>query len=185
MSNRDGTHILNRAFALHRSGNLNEAAQLYRKVIKTNPKSRHALHSLGAIEASAGNLPEAARLMAQSLLIEPSNKQFAENYATVLCQLGDYGAASEICLRCLETNNTSTYLLYVGAGSLLKLNRLQESLSLFDKLLAQEPNHIAAITERSTVLLEMKEYEGASLGIERALTLNPQYSDAHLNKGVL
>jgi protein O-GlcNAc transferase len=185
MSKHSNDDKLSLAFALHGKGNIDEAAKLYRAVIRRNPKSGRALHWLGAIEASNGNLAEAARLMERSLSIQPSNKQFAENYATVLCQLGNFGGASAICLKSLATNNTSTYLLYVGAGALLKLNRLQESLSLFDRLLAQEPDHIAAITERSSVLLEMKEYEGASSGIDRALTLNPQYSYAHLNKGVL
>jgi protein O-GlcNAc transferase len=185
MSKHSNNNKLSLAITLHGKGKIDEAAKLYREVVKENPKSGHALHWLGAIEASVGKLAEAARLMERALSIQPSNKQFAENYATVLCQLGNFGGASAICLKSLATNNTSTYLLYVGAGSLLKQHRLQEALSLFDKLLAQEPNHIAAITERSTVLLEMKEYEGASSGIDRALTLNPQYSDAHLNKGVL
>ena len=185
MSKHSSNDKLSLAFALHGKGNIDEAAKLYREVIRENPKSGDALHWLGAIEASVGKLAEAARLMERALSIQPSNKQFAENYATVLCQSGNFAGASAICLKSLATNNTSTYLLYVGAGSLLKLNRLQEALSLFDKLLAREPDHIAAITERSTVLLEMKEYEAASSGIDRALTVDPQYSEAHFNKGVL
>jgi Flp pilus assembly protein TadD len=81
------------AFSLHRAGRFNEAAGLYRKIIKRNPKNFHALQSLGIIEASNGNLGEAASLMARSLSIQPPNPQFFENYATVLCQMGAYKAA--------------------------------------------------------------------------------------------
>jgi len=52
---------------------------------------------------------------------------------------------------------------------LLKQNRLQDSLSKFDRLLLQEPNHVAAITERSSVLLALKQYDVALAGIEKAI----------------
>jgi tetratricopeptide (TPR) repeat protein len=45
------------------SGRYDEAAALYRKIIKKNPRHLHALHSLGIIEAANGNLKEAASLI--------------------------------------------------------------------------------------------------------------------------
>jgi protein O-GlcNAc transferase len=47
MSKRDEAQNLQRAFSLHRSGKFADAAKLYRKVIKSNPRESHALHSLG------------------------------------------------------------------------------------------------------------------------------------------
>jgi tetratricopeptide (TPR) repeat protein len=45
------------------SGRYDEAAALYRKIIKKNSRHFHALHSLGIIEAAKGNLKEAASLI--------------------------------------------------------------------------------------------------------------------------
>jgi predicted O-linked N-acetylglucosamine transferase (SPINDLY family) len=108
-----------------------------------------------------------------------------QNYATVLCQLEQYETASAVCQKGLERDGRNVYLLYVAAGALLKQNRLQDSLSKFDRLLLQEPNHVAAITERSSVLLALKQYDVALAGIEKAIALNPLYAEAHLNRGVL
>ena len=185
MSSRDEAQNLQSAFALHRGGKFAEAAKLYRKVIKSNPRQPHALHSLGIIEAADGNNAEAARLMARSLAVQPANIQFMQNYATVLCQLQQYEAASAICLKGLAADSANTYLLYVAAGALFKQNRLQDALSKFDQLLLHEPNHIAAITERSSVLLALKQHDTALAGIEKAIALDPRYAEAHLNKGVL
>jgi protein O-GlcNAc transferase len=69
------------AFSLHRSGKFAEAAKLYRKIIKSNPRESNALHSLGIIEAAGGNSAEAARLMARSLAVQTTNVQFMQNYA--------------------------------------------------------------------------------------------------------
>ena len=185
MSKRDETQSLQLAFSLHRSGKFADAAKLYRKVIKWNPRESNALHSLGIIEAANGNLAEAARLMARSLSVQAANIQFMQNYATVLCQLGDYETAGAVCLKGLQTDGNNAYLLYVAAGALLKQNRLQDSLSKFDQLLLQEPNHIAALTERSSVLMALKQYDAALAGIEKAISLDPQYAEAHLNRGAV
>jgi predicted O-linked N-acetylglucosamine transferase (SPINDLY family) len=185
MSNRDDAQSLQLAFSLHRSGKFAEAAKLYRKIIKRNPREPHALHSLGIIEAASGNAAEAARLMARSLSVQTTNVQFMQNYATVLCQLEQYEAARAVCLKGLEADGTNVYLLYVAAGALFKQGRLQDALSQFDRLLLLEPNHIAAITERGSVLLELEQYDAAAAGIEKAITLDPGYAEAYVNRGAL
>jgi len=185
MSNRDENQSLKLAFSLHRSGQFDDAARVYRKIIKRNPRQPHALHSLGIIEASRGNFDEAAHLMARSLAVQATNLDFVQNYATVLCQLGQFEAARKVCLNGLEIDGTNVYLLYVLAGTLLNQSQLRESLSTFDKLLSIEPNHVAAITERSTVLLEMKQLDSAQADIDRALSLNPHFAEAHANRGIL
>ena len=185
MSKRDESESLQRAFSLHRSGQFAEAAKLYGKIIRRNPREPNALHSLGIIEAANGNLAEAARLMARSLSVQPTNLQFAQNYATALCQLGQYEAASTVCLKGLELDGSNAYLTYVLSGALLKQDRFQEALSKFDRLLQLDPDHVAGITERSTVLLALKQFDAALAGIERAIALAPQYAEAHLNRAVL
>ncbi len=185
MPNRDEIQNLQLAFALHRSGRFAEAAKLYRKVIKRNPKQPHALHSLGIIEAANGNLAEAARLMARSLSAEPANLDFMQNYATVLCQLGQFETARQVCMSGLAINGAHVYLLYVLAGTLLKLRQFEQSLAAYDSLLRLEPNHVPAITERSSVLLQTGQPDAAHADIERALRLDPNYADAHANRGLL
>ena len=184
MSNRDEAQSLQQAFSLHRSGNFAEAAKLYRKIIKRNPREPHALHSLGIIETAAGNHTEAARLMARSLQVQPNNIPFVQNYATVLCQLGQFETAAAVALKGLEADRANAYLLYVVAGAQLKQNRLQDALATFDELLSHEPNHVPGMTERSSVLLALQQYDAALAGIEKAIALDPNYAEAHLNRGV-
>jgi protein O-GlcNAc transferase len=183
MSKRDET--LQKAFALHRSGNFAEAAKLYRKVIRQDPRQANALHSLGIIESAGGNHAEAATLMARSLALQPANVEFMQNYATVLCRLGQFETASAVCLRGLELEPGNVYLLYVAAAALLQQDRLQEALATFDALLAREPGHVAALTERGSVHMALERYDAARADIERAIALQPQYADAHLNRGIL
>ena len=183
MSKRDET--LQKAFALHTSGNFAEAAKLYRKIIRQDPRQANALHSLAIIESADGNHTEAATLMARSLALQPGNVEFMQNYATVLCQLGQFETASSVCLRGLELEPGNAYLLYVAAAALLQQDRLREALAKFDVLLAREPVHVAGLTERSSVHMALEQYEAAGADIERAIALQPQYAEAHLNRGIL
>jgi protein O-GlcNAc transferase len=185
MTNRDDAQSLQLAFSLHRGGRFAEAAKLYRKIIKRNPREANALHSLGLIEAAAGNLTEAAQLMARSVSVQAANVPFMQNYATVLCQLGQFETAGTVCRKGLELDAANTYLLYVAAGVLLKRGKLDAALATFDRLLALEPGHVPGITERGTVLLELGQHDAARDSAERAIAIEPNYAEAHLNKGIL
>jgi tetratricopeptide (TPR) repeat protein len=116
--------------------------------------------------------------------MQPPNVQFLENYATILCQIGDYESALQVCQQGLQHNRSSVSLLYVSAISLFKLYRLKDSITQFDKLLLIQPNHIASLNERGSVLAEMGKYDSALESIEKALGFQPQYAEAHLNKGI-
>jgi predicted O-linked N-acetylglucosamine transferase (SPINDLY family) len=185
MSHRDDAQALQQAFALHRNGRFAEAAKLYRKVVRKNPREANALHSLGLIEAASGNRLEAAQLMARSVALQPANIQFIQNHATVLCQLGQFETASEACRNGLEREPSNLYLLYVAAGALLKQGKLADALATFDRLLALEPRHVPAITERGSVLLELGQHDAARESAERAIAIEPNYAEAHSNKGIL
>ena len=183
MSKRDET--LQKAFSLHRSGDFAEAAKLYRKVIRQDPRQANALHSLGIIESASGNRAEAVALMARSVALQPANIEFMQNYATVLCQLGQFETASAVCMKGLELEAGNIYLLYVAAAALLQQDRPQEALLKFDALLAREPGHVAALTERSSVHMALEQYDAAHADVERAIALQPHYAEAHLNRGIL
>jgi tetratricopeptide (TPR) repeat protein len=183
MSGTTDHQKLQTALALHQKGNLNEAANLYRQLIKRKPDNFHALHFLGIIEATVGNIEQAKLLMARSLSIRPPNIQFIENYATMLFKSGDYRSTIQVCQQGLQLNKNSISLLYKSAVALFMLNKFKESITQFDKLLFLQPKHIAALNERGSALAEMCQYEAALASIEKALALNKQYAEAHLNKG--
>ena len=183
MSNLEEQQELQKALSLQQGGRLDQAADLYRRIVRKNPKNYYALHYLGIIEAIFGNYEEAKALMDRSLSIQPPRAEFAENYATILFQMADYKSALEVARRGLRLSHANVPLLYVGAIALFRLERLEESVAQFDKLLLLAPNHIAAINERGSVLAEMKKYDDALVSFEKALTFQPQYAEAHLNKG--
>ncbi len=181
----DGNQMFQAAMALHQRGNFVEAARIYRRLIKTNPDNRHALHYLGAIEVATGNLARGKSLMARSLEVDPQNLVFIENYATVLCQIGEFDVALQLCERGLRLNPASAVLLFNGALALHRTDHLEEALRQLDKLLQRHAKHIAALNERGAVLAAMKKHQAALDSFDRALAVDPAFVDAHINKGTV
>ena len=76
--------LLRRAFALHQQGQAGEAEQLYRKVLKADPRQFDALHLLGLLKHQTGNDAEALRLIGAALKIKPDYADALLNYGSVL-----------------------------------------------------------------------------------------------------
>lgn len=174
---------LEAAFLLHQQGRLDEAAVIYQDLIAADPNHYEALHFLGTIRATRGGLDEARALIERSLSAPVLNIPFLENYAAVLFQIGDYQAAADACAKGLAINSANANLAYINAVSLYKLNRLADALAQFDAVLSVQPNHLAAINEKGSVLAQLKRYDAALICVDRALALNPQFAEAQLNKG--
>jgi len=181
----ENQHDLRTALSLHQAGKLDQAARLYRQILRSDPNNHQALHYLGVIEASGGNFEQAKALIARSLQHQPANIPFLENYAGILFQAGDYDAALQVCRQALLSNPRLVPLLYIGAVALYKLKRFDEAVEQFDRLLALAPNHVVAVNERGSVLAELKRYDEALASFQKALALQPRYPEAHLNSGNL
>jgi predicted O-linked N-acetylglucosamine transferase (SPINDLY family) len=182
MANGSVGQRLQAAFGFHKAGRLDEAARQYRDVINADPNNFQALHYLGLIEAGKGRFDEARSLIARSLKIHP-DIAFVENYAGVLLQMGDHAAAREVCAENLARHPNSGNLLYVSACALLNLQELDAALTQFDRLIALQPRHVAALNERGSVLSLLGRNDAALDSIRKALAIAPAYAEAHLNLG--
>ena len=76
--------MLEKAFALHQQGRLADAAALYRKILRQNPKNADALHLLGVIEAQGKNLLAAIELFDRAIELSPKNAAFFSNRGVAL-----------------------------------------------------------------------------------------------------
>src|SRR5580693_1632668 len=87
--------LYGQASALHRSGRLAQAEQLYRQVLAADPASFAAQHMLGVLAAQSGRLDEALALIAAALAINPGDAGALVNYGNVLSLKGRAAEAVE------------------------------------------------------------------------------------------
>ena len=63
----------------HQAGELDQAEQLYRKVLEIYPSHADCLHMLGLIEADKGHLGKALHLLEQAIKLNPDLPAFYLN----------------------------------------------------------------------------------------------------------
>jgi protein O-GlcNAc transferase len=171
------------AYQLHRQGRLIEAAGIYEKLIRRNPRNYDALHLLGTIKATQGKYTDAKKLLERSLASKNNRIGYAENFATILFLSQNYEQAAMLCNTTINEAGRTETLQYILAISLYKQKRFKEAIDEFDTLLSAYPHHLAGNNEKASALAELERYEEALLHIEAALKINPAYAEALLNKG--
>ncbi|BDG61857.1 tetratricopeptide repeat protein [Caldinitratiruptor microaerophilus] len=82
-----------RADAAYAAGDLDRAADLYRRVLADHPDDVHALSRTGAILAQTGDLDGAERALRRALAVDPMHAPAHSNLGNVLYTRGDYAGA--------------------------------------------------------------------------------------------
>ena len=81
---------LQSAIALHQSGQLKEAATIYKQVLDTDPANGDALHLLGLVSHQSGQSETAIALIKRALEVSPDHPDFLRNLANILRESGKF-----------------------------------------------------------------------------------------------
>ena len=85
--------LIDKGLAHHKNGDLENAENLYRDVLKINPNSFDAMNLLGSIEGQKNNYVESLNLFDKAVSINPNNASIYNNKANVLISLGRHNEA--------------------------------------------------------------------------------------------
>jgi predicted O-linked N-acetylglucosamine transferase (SPINDLY family) len=176
--------LYGQASALHRSGRLAQAEQLYRQVLAADPASFAAQHMLGVLAAQSGRLDEALALIAAALAINPGDAGALVNYGNVLSLKGRAAEAVESYDRALAIRPDGEVLRNRG-HALQDLGRPQAALESFRQALALNPSDIQALYKQGVVLGELGQSDEALACYDRVLALSPNHVEALNNRGFI
>ena len=176
--------LYGQASALHRSGRLAEAEQLYRQILASDPASFVAQHMLGVLAAQTGRADEALDRIGAALKVNPDDTRALVNYANVLCLKGRFAEAVASYDRALESRPDPDALR--GRGHALQgAGRLAEALASYRRALVINPSDVQALYKQGVVLNEMGQPEEALSSYDRVLALEPEHVEALNNRGYI
>ncbi len=159
--------------ASHREGNLQEAERLYRAILQVQPGHPAANHNLGLIALSA-NADEAALALFQSALeISPGVEQFWLSYIDVLIRLGLLESAKAVLERGKDIGFKSENLEPLRAKLAAATNRAPTS----------TVTDAEVYRTLGVALKELGRFDEAEASYRKAITLKPDYVEAHFNLG--
>ena len=181
MSIRD---LYGQASALHRSGRLAEAEQVYRQILTADPASFAALHMLGVLAAQTGRADEALDRIGAALEVNPGDTSALVNYANVLSLKGRFEEAVASYDRALTMRPDAD--VFRGRGHALQgMGRLPEALASYARALALNPSDVPALYKQGVILNEMGQADEALAAYDRVLALEPGHVEALNNRGYI
>lgn len=175
--------LFQQALALHSSGQLSQAGELYQSLLSSVPENSQLLAAAGTLALQLGNAEGALRFIGQSLAIDPAQPAMLSNFGIALQslrRLDEALASFDLAI----TLNPAYAEAHNNRGNVLKdLRRLEDALSSYGKAVVLKPDYAEAFYNLGLVLHDMGRLEEALENYDLALSINPDYAEVCSNRG--
>jgi predicted TPR repeat methyltransferase len=166
------------AMQLHRTGHLDDAAELYRQILEQKPEYGPALHYSGVLAHQQGRSDEAVAKLERSLELDPDQADCYSNLGVVLREQGKVEAAIEACRHALALDPGHVNA-HSNLGALLRAtDDLAGAEIEYRTAIALNPDHVDAYTNLGNLLNAQKRTREAVECFCKAITLNPAHAES-------
>lgn len=162
------------ALTLHRSGQLQGAANLYQQILARSPHHPGALHMLGVVALGSGAFADAQRLIGQAVRLLPQDAGAHVNLALALAGGGKPQEALERINQALDLQPEMPAAQMNRVGILIKAGFHEEALSSASQLIEAGHDHPELRVNQGIALLELKRSEEAIAAFEHVLAAAPE-----------
>ena len=175
--------VLRNAMALHQSGKVQDAAQLYCQVLNAVPNQVDALHYLGVAQHQLGNQEVAIDLMQRAIKLVPDYIDAQNNLANILKENGRLNEAEQ-AYRAVILARPDFALAYNNLGVVLAAQRhFVDAVAAYRQCLELTPDDAQAWHNLGNALKKSDDIEGALSAYKQAILLAPYNGSAHQDLG--
>ncbi|HEY7299490.1 MAG TPA: tetratricopeptide repeat protein [Xanthobacteraceae bacterium] len=174
---------IEQAAALHRAGQLAQAEQAYRQILKVDPDHADSLHLLGVIAHQTGHSDKAVELIGRAIRLNNQSADFHSNIGTAFHALGRLDEALSHYTRALDLDPDHLDARNNLGNALFKRGAVVEATSHFARAVTARPHDADAHFNLGNALLVQGRIQDAIARYQRALVLKPHWAEAHYNLG--
>jgi tetratricopeptide (TPR) repeat protein/post-segregation antitoxin (ccd killing protein) len=172
------------ATQLYRSGQLNQAEQVLRQLLRVNPEHVHGWCLLGIVCRARGEMNEAAASYQEALRLSPDFAQAHSNLGNLYFAEGRLDEARASYERALQLKPDFAQAHNNLGAVLRRQGKLDESASRFRHALQLWPDFADAHTNLGETLLAMGKFNDAVPHLQHALKFKPDNAATLTNLGV-
>ena len=169
--------------ALQHRGQLEQARNTYRQVLKLQPNHFEALHLLGVIAAQSKDYAQAVDFISKSIAINPNNATAHANLGNVCKDLAQYQAAIESYDRAITIKPDYANAYFNRGLAYYFLKQYQAAIMSYSKVTALKPDHVDAYSSCGLALHFLQHYHAAIASYDKAILLKPDHAEVHFNRG--
>ncbi len=165
-------------FALHRSGQLDEAAAHFEKALKIRPDDYLSQLYIGVCRFYQGHVTEAIEHAQAAIRLQPDSAKAHNLLGMALANQNRNEAALDEMRRASELAPNDPEIRNDLGLALARLGRIPDAIEEFHEALRLNPNNAPAYTNLGLVLLASGKLRESILEFEAALQLNPEFKAA-------
>ena len=177
--------LIRTAFALHRAGQLQEAARLYGEVLAVNPNQLDALYLLGFVHFQRGEFAAALAHYDRALSLKPDFFDALAARGAALSSLERHEDALVAYDKVVAARPDHAQTWSNRGNALLALARGTEALASYDRALRLNRDYPDAWRNRGIALLQLARLHEALASFDKALALNPAWAEAWEDRATL
>ncbi len=168
---------------LHTSGQLQQAIDVYQKILTIEANNTEVLHLLGVAYAQQQDYTQAETYILQAIQHTTDNSNYYNSLANVYWYQKHTGKALQFYQQALKLNPHQAES-HNGLGNVFKAqNQLEKAVKHYQQALKINPHYADACNNLSIVLKFQGKFTEAIHYCQQALTLNPNLSEAYTTLG--
>jgi Flp pilus assembly protein TadD len=168
--------LFQQAYGAHVAGQLEQAKELYLRVLKSRPADMETLYLLGTAYSQTEQFEEAERYLGQALKLRPKHAEALNNMGLTLKGMRKPADALVFYRRALALKPVYVDALSNVGNALEYMGELDEAEVSLRKALALDPDHADAHCNLGVVLYRKDRFAEASQEILRGLELRPDHA---------
>lgn len=164
-------------------GHLDNAIDLYEKIIEQNPRILLAHQYLGSIFLKQERFGDALRAYVAEKKLQPTKIDLDHKIAAILNRIGNHVEALNVAKKSLSVLSENYKLENEMGLALLAQRHFNEAEKVFRKALSKQPNNPMLINNLAISLKKRGLFEDATQVIQQALLIDPNNPTLYNNLG--
>ena len=169
--------------ACHQQGRLDEAATLYRQLLKKDPRHADGWYHLGGVAYQQNRWPEAVEHLQQALDIAPDYPEAHNVLGVALKNLGQLEDAFDHLTRAINLQPKFPDAHCNLGNVFMQMDRLEDAVKQYRRAIVLKPEFVLAHSNLGATLLKLRRWDDAISSLKKAVALAPDYAEAHNNLG--
>lgn len=172
----------NRAAGLHRQGKLDDAIEIYRRLVKLHPSAFEVMRLLVFALLQSGRAKEALLAARKAREVHPSNAHAHVLLGASLQAMRQWDRALAAFEAAAVLDPALTEAHYLAGNALGLLGRHAEAVARYDRVLALDPRTAEALANRAAALSQLGRAEAALRDCEALIVMQPWQPRHFLSK---
>ncbi|MFL0810550.1 MAG: sulfotransferase [Agarilytica sp.] len=173
------------ALQFHNTGKLNEASDIYKTILQSEPEHPQALHLQGVVAMQRGKLELAKSLISKAIQVKPDYAEAHNNLGSVLNARKYTREASEQYQKALKINPDFVDALQNMAVLCQTEKKFESSLDYINRILKLVPRHTQALYIKGCLLRQLGRLDASRDCLLSCLELKPDFLEAANELGLI